>query len=67
MYMNKKIMSFYPDASIIYENNYYIVMVPNIASHEEAFSLSEELADRFDVSPLIYVQQRNIFEISKTD
>ena len=67
MYMNKKIMSFYPDAIIIYENNYYIVMVPNIASHEEAFSLSEELADRFDVSPLIYVQQRNFVEISKTD
>ncbi len=67
VYINKRVMSFYPDAFILFENNHHIVMVPNIASHEEAFSISEELADRFDVSPLIYVQHRNIVEIRKTE
>lgn len=67
MSVNKKIMSFYPDAIMVFENNYHIIMFPNIESREEAFSIAEELADRFDVSPLIYVQQRNIPEISKTD
>jgi hypothetical protein len=67
MSINKKVISFYPDAIIVFENNYHIIMVPNIASREEAVSIAEELADRFDLSPLIYVQQRNIPEISKTD
>lgn len=67
MTIKKKIMRFYPDSIMVFENDYHVVMIPNIASREDALSISEELADRFDVSPLIYVQQRNIFEISKTD
>ena len=66
MSINKKVMSFYPDAIMVFENNYYIIMVPNIASREEALSIAEELADRLNVSPLIY-SSRNITEISKTD
>ena len=60
MSFNKKVMSFYPDTIMVFENNYYIIMVPNIVSHEEALSIAEELAGRFDVSPLIYVQRRSI-------
>jgi hypothetical protein len=67
MSINKKVMSFYPDAFMVFENNYHVIMIPNIASYEEAFSISKELANRFDLSPIIYVQQRNIPEISKTD
>ncbi|GBE40478.1 hypothetical protein BMS3Bbin09_00360 [bacterium BMS3Bbin09] len=63
MSIKKKVMNFYPDSIMIFENNYYIIMVPNIASREEAVSIAKELADRFNVSPLIYVQQRNIPEI----
>jgi len=58
--MYKKVMSLYPDAIMVFENNYSIVMIPNIASHEKAVSISEELADKFDISPLIYVQKRKI-------
>ena len=67
MSINKKVMNFYPDAIMVFRNNYHIVMVPNIASYEKALSISEELADRFSVSPLIYGQQYNVSEINKTD
>jgi hypothetical protein len=67
MSINKKVMSFYPDAITVFQNNYHIVMVPNISSHEKALSISEELAYRFNVSPLIYVQQHNVSEINKND
>jgi hypothetical protein len=65
MSIKKKIMSYYPDAFMVFENNHHIIMVPNIASYKEALSISKELAHRLNLSPLIYVQQRNIPETSQ--
>ena len=60
--VKEKIMSVYPNAIIIFENDHYIVMVPNIVSREEAQAVSDELAVNLDVSPLIYIQQRRLSE-----
>ena len=62
MQVKEKVMSVYPDAIIIFENDHYIVMIPNIVSREEAQAVSDELAVNLDVSPLIYIQQRRLLE-----
>ena len=58
--LNKKIMRLYPDTIIIFENDRYIIMIPNLASREEARTIVTKLTNNLDVSPLIYRQRRNI-------
>lgn len=56
----QKVISLYPNAVIIFENDHYIIMIPNITSREKALSTAAELAEKLDVSPLVYIQQRKI-------
>ncbi len=56
--MIKKIRRTYPNAFTLLENDYYVVMIPDVKSREEAAVIVEDLIIEYDVEPLVYVQQR---------
>ncbi len=58
--VNKRVKMNYPSAFMVFENGYYIVMIPNISSREESESISKDLRIMLDVQPIVYLQKRDI-------
>ncbi len=58
--MIKNVRRTYPSVFTLLENDYYVVMIPDVKSREEAAVIVEDLIIEYDVEPIVYVQQRKL-------